>query len=188
MVTYPTDGLIQFGNPFSTLRRTFERRASRISSGPAWATSSSAPVRPAEAQVEPQWNLTPFARDRLLENAQQILSFLQLESAWDGRRGNPLSIEAAGVAVQILLDVVSIERPSPQLIPLPSGGIQIEWHVAGNDLEIEIDSKGEIHILAITAADETVIDREVSPVFLDSALSETRRFLRRMSALLQETR
>lgn len=186
MVTYSASGPIQFGNPLNTIWRTFERKASRISLGPAWSTSHFAAIEPTETRAEQQWDLTPFARDKLLENAQTILALLELEPAWDGSRGKPLSVEAAGVAVQILIDVIPIERPSPQLVPLPSGGIQIEWHVAGNDLEIEIDAKGELHILAVTVDDETVIDREVSPVFLDLAMSEARRFLRRMSALLQE--
>lgn len=31
-----------------------------------------------------------------------------------------------------------------QVVPLPGGGIQIEWHAGGMDIEIEIDETGRI--------------------------------------------
>ena len=36
----------------------------------------------------------------------------------------------------------------PAIMPLSDGGVQIEWHRKGWDIEIEMVSKGEINVFA----------------------------------------
>jgi hypothetical protein len=38
-----------------------------------------------------------------------------------------------------------------QFFPLPDGGIQVEWYIEGNELEIEIDSEGHLYSLSSSA-------------------------------------
>lgn len=174
-----------WANALGSFSKFFERPSSgRISAGAAWSAPTE--LKSAGAmRVQIPSDLSPAAADKLVRSLGKLVRFRSLDEAWDGRQGKPLSPEAALVAVRVLIDVAAVERPTPQLVPLPSGGVQVEWHVGGNDLEIEVDAKGDLHVLAVTPTDEVAIDREVSPVFFDSAMIDVRRFLNRMSRQLQ---
>jgi hypothetical protein len=64
----------------------------------------------------------------------------QLKHGWDSYGGLPPTPEAIAVA-EILLQPGS-------LVPSPDGGLQIEWHQGGYDIEITIDPRGSITVFA----------------------------------------
>ena len=59
-----------------------------------------------------------------------------LETGWDGHDGKPIT-EAALKAVGMFLE-------HPFIGPLSYGGLQIEWHQDGWEVEVEFDDQGEI--------------------------------------------
>lgn len=85
----------------------------------------------------PRW-LAP-ARDRVSE-------IVQLPWGWDGHDGCPVKIDIAKFAIRFLLQVLAPESPAPQIVPLSGGGIQLEWHQNGVDLEIEIDAPNQVFV------------------------------------------
>lgn len=185
-----SDGPIYFPSPFDSARAALDRASARISNGPAWGWPGEAPGRRAnspDVRIRIPHGLDSEATEVLIGCVTHLLEFRAREAGWDGRRGQPLSDEATEVAANLLANLVQESRPTPQLVPLVSGGVQLEWHVADNDLEIEVDVKGGIHVLAVTAVDEVTLDREVSPLFVDSYVPEIRRQLRRMRRILQES-
>ncbi len=73
-------------------------------------------------------------------HAQKFLSLLDLKKNWDSYGGEPIAFEAACAADLFLNKRVSI-------VPMARGGIQLEWHLDGYDIEITFDKKGIASVL-----------------------------------------
>jgi hypothetical protein len=76
-----------------------------------------------------------------------ILDCTRLKPGWDSYDGAPTS-EAAAVAAQRFLDAVGTP---PHVAPRSDGGIQLEWHVAGFDIEVSFDEDGTVEFWAVEA-------------------------------------
>lgn len=106
----------------------------------------------------------PSQRAGLVEWAVQELTRLrQLPKAWDGHRARPITQEALYGAAWVLSTVLNEHSRRPQVFPLPDGGIQIEWYADGEEIEIEIDSAGEAHVLAESAKGDTLAEGSFDP-------------------------
>lgn len=104
--------------------------------------------------------VTPTAR--YVES--EINALLRLSEAWDGMRAHPVTQEAASAAIRMVFAIANDQSLPPQFFPLPDGGVQLEWHVARHDLEIEIDAAGnDHHILATDSCGKTTLEGEFSP-------------------------
>ncbi len=63
-----------------------------------------------------------------------------LRKGWDGYNARPPSYDVARFASLLLGKLCNpVLTPFPSIVPLANGGIQIEWHTGGIDLEIAID-------------------------------------------------
>jgi hypothetical protein len=63
--------------------------------------------------------------------ARSLAKLRQLKPGWDSYGGKAPTREALHVAETVALW-------APQVVPMSHGGVQLEWHVNGVDLEIEI--------------------------------------------------
>lgn len=63
---------------------------------------------------------------------QRINMLRELQPDWDGHRGRPPTEAALKTASNIVV------------VPLSYGGLQIEMHAGGMDIEIEINSDGVV--------------------------------------------
>lgn len=54
----------------------------------------------------------------------------QLHQGWDGHDGVPTRQEAISTAL------------AAHAVPMSDGGLQLEWHAGGANIEIEIDPEG----------------------------------------------
>jgi hypothetical protein len=66
----------------------------------------------------------------------RIEALTALARGWDSYNAQPVEAETAMQAVRFLLDSVDPNLPEPSIVPLGDGGIQIEWHRGGVDVEI----------------------------------------------------
>jgi len=74
---------------------------------------------------------------------KQLAHLMSLPKNWDSEDAVPTTKLAADKAFEVLNKVF--------VVPLFSGGCQLEWHIDGNYVEIEINQKGEIsHVLAMS--------------------------------------
>jgi hypothetical protein len=123
-------------------------------------------------------------RPALIQHFERELNRLWvLPAHWDGRHAAQLTFAAAQGAVTMLASLVTFESPPPQFFPLPDGGVQVEWLIAGNSIEIEVEADGAVHVLAMNAAGDVVSEGE--PAFLEAAevVPTVRRFLGELTAI-----
>jgi hypothetical protein len=98
-----------------------------------WAPESSA------LTTRPRW-LAPVM-NRLNELAR-------LPGGWDERSGLPVAVPTAVRALNLLGLIADATAPSPWVVPLGSGGVQLEWHEGNTTIEVALDGEGgdEVYI------------------------------------------
>jgi hypothetical protein len=70
---------------------------------------------------------------------RQFADLLRLPPDWDGYGANVIDPQPLVAAYRFSVDFLRINSPAPQVVPLSSGGVQLEWHREDVDLEIEFD-------------------------------------------------
>lgn len=82
--------------------------------------------------------------DWLGPTVTKLASLLSLPFGWDGGRGQPVSAEVAIYAVSLLIETMPRRAVAPHLVPLAGGGLGIEWHRNGLDVELIIPRAGSV--------------------------------------------
>lgn len=95
----------------------------------------------------------------LMPVIDRLFELLELPHGWNSYNAKPVSKENAKVAVGILGRVMSADTPAPIVVPMVRGGVQLEWHTGGIDLEISIYSPDEIIICVEDAGGESMDGR-----------------------------
>jgi hypothetical protein len=65
----------------------------------------------------------------------ELEAAMALEASWDSYGGLPIVLRHAREAVNFLNRVMAWETRAPWVVPVPDGGIQLEWHAGGLDVE-----------------------------------------------------
>lgn len=73
---------------------------------------------------------------------KRITELLQLPSNWDGYGASEVRTEVARRALTSLLSLLDDDSPTPSVVPLSDGGLQVEWHRHSRSLEIEFPASG----------------------------------------------
>ena len=61
-----------------------------------------------------------------------------LETDWDSYGARPISSTVVAFVESLLELVAQPKVPEPAVVPTPDGGVQLEWHIRGLDLEVEV--------------------------------------------------
>jgi hypothetical protein len=69
---------------------------------------------------------------------------LGLKPGWDSYGAPRVKPEAGQAAFDLLRDIMRARTPVPSIVPTADGGVQIEWHIKGVDLQIEVRSPTQI--------------------------------------------
>src|ERR1035438_4373800 len=96
---------------------------SGVSNAVAFSTASH-PLEPAF----PAW---------LQPTIKSFLDLLQLPQNWDGYGASQMHEQIVQQALLLLVEVMDNDAPPPSVVPLSDGGVQVEWHRHGHNLEIE---------------------------------------------------
>jgi len=67
---------------------------------------------------------------------QRLESLLALPENWDSYGGLPIDEGLFQPVLEFLARFMRDQTPAPQIAPLSSGGVQLEWHTKGIDMEI----------------------------------------------------
>lgn len=114
----------------------------------------------------------------------ELNALCALPERWDGHHAQPITVSAIEGMIQVLGALMDQTSPSPQLFPLPDGGIQAEWHVDGNKVEIEIEGDGDAYLLADRRDGSVVAEGAATRDDPDGAVATTRDFLRELASRL----
>lgn len=108
----------------------------------------------------------------------QLEQLLALDEGWDGGRAKRVSQVSAILALHLAGNLVSDLLLLPQVFPLPDGGVQLEWLIDGNGLEIEVSPNGEVSALGVDAEGSTEIDSGFGAGTDGRAMVATKSYLR----------
>lgn len=81
--------------------------------------------------------MNKLEQDNFLNTIYKILNLYNLKSNWDSCGAKEISNESMNSAVHFLSSILTSDTPVPSVVPIPNGGLQVEWHKNGIDLEIE---------------------------------------------------
>lgn len=93
-------------------------------------------------KVPPEWTWQ-------VEPIKKILGALLLPENWDSYGGRTPRIEAAETAIDFIASILQEDPPRPRVVPLGTGGIQLEWTNGQRELEVECAPDGSIEALKI---------------------------------------
>jgi hypothetical protein len=102
----------------------------------------------------------------------RLAELASLPDNWDSYGGRQLSPRNFQMALAFLADVLADDTELPWVVPLPSGGVQLEWHKPGLDVEVIIDDDDSSVLLI-----EDEVERELSLV---DSIGPLRRLMRRL--------
>ena len=86
---------------------------------------------------EPRW------RQTVVEQLQDVSG---LDEGWDGFGAGPVRRDVILFVVHILNQIMLPNAPPPQVTPMSHGGLMLEWHENGIDLEIETEKPGRLWV------------------------------------------
>lgn len=97
----------------------------------------------------------------------RITHLLEMPEGWDSYAAPSISHDIGMFALVILNNIMGPRTPAPSVVPTSTGGLQLEWHEKGIDLEIHVmgtylcefsveDHRGEI------ASDEAELQDDFS--------------------------
>ena len=117
-------------------------------------------------------DFVPFCRARLDELAK-------LRPDWDGEGApaiDPKILTAAREMIESLPRFVAIR---PMVVPLTSGGVQLEWHKGRTVLELEFESSDSIHYLKWDPDKQTEEESTLSVTQTEELVTLIRWFMER---------
>ena len=77
-----------------------------------------------------------------LQTMSHLLHLAELPKGWDSYDGNQVGQRAIRAALLFVSQLSLPNLPRPSVVPCSDGGLQIEWHEAGVDLEVAFDAAG----------------------------------------------
>ena len=98
-------------------------------------------------KVPPEWTWQ-------VEPIKKILGALHLPENWDSYGGHAPRIGSATAAIDFIAQITHEDPPRPRVVPLGTGGIQLEWSNGQRELEVECRSDGSIEVLKIEGDSE----------------------------------
>lgn len=76
----------------------------------------------------------------LMPTTESLVGLLSLGQGWNSYGARPVDPLKVVAALELLAQVMSDSAPAPTVVPTSRGGVQLEWHTLGIDLEVEVQS------------------------------------------------
>jgi len=102
----------------------------------------------------------------LSELSQRFDEIVSLPKGWDCYSGIAVTFTTAVFAANLLERLYVDGAPAPQLVPGSDGSVQIEWHVNGFDIELDVLAPYEV-----SAIRHNVITGEIEELELQTDFS-----------------
>ena len=97
-----------------------------------------------------QWSKDfPVESHWQIQVLKAVCQLANLRYDWDSYGSPPISSVGLTASTRLIAMINPEDLPVPQVFPVPSGGIQLEWTVGQRELEIEILPDGMIEYLKV---------------------------------------
>ena len=83
-----------------------------------------------------------------LKGVEGVVKLLRLPKGWNSYSAKPIGPPNAIRAIQLLAELLRPETPPPVVVPTVRGGIQLEWHTRGVNIEIYVESPKNVSFFA----------------------------------------
>lgn len=93
--------------------------------------------------------------ERMREPLQRIEALVALGAGWDTYGSQPIRPAVALHAVRLLAAILSDDVPTPSIVPTSTGGLQLEWHQRGADLELEVSPDKSVIVFLQMPTEQT---------------------------------
>ncbi|MBM2847027.1 MAG: hypothetical protein HW407_2339 [Bacteroidetes bacterium] len=97
-----------------------------------------------------------------IQGIKRLITLRKLPENWDSYGSPPPTEPAVAVAIELLMALDFDELPSPRIIPVSGGGVQLEWDVESRGLELEALRDGSIRYLKVEGG-EPIEENEIAP-------------------------
>lgn len=105
------------------------------------------PTNAAPVDLDQYERETPSWKEDVKRRFKELLSDRYSED-WDGYGAEPVRRDVIGFASEILEGVMWRRTPTPRITPMTHGGVMLEWHEAGIEIEIEIEAPRRVWVYA----------------------------------------
>lgn len=104
-------------------------------------------AEPTRMQPLPQPELSDLISPRWRQSVNlQLEEISKFGAGWDGFSGGAIRRDVLNYTCQILEEIMFPNTPAPNITPMSHEGIMIEWHEHAIDLEIEIETPGQLWV------------------------------------------
>lgn len=105
---------------------------------PGWVVKPIAVQARVTRQISETTTHIPSIPNWVRPTVEGVGRIMQLPPNWDSYGAQPVQSVLVGKALEILPRVMLEDSPPPSIVPLTDGGLQMEWHLKGRDLEIVV--------------------------------------------------
>jgi hypothetical protein len=82
------------------------------------------------------------------KSVEAVADLLNLPPGWNSYSAKPIARENARRAIRLLDEFLKSDTPPPSIVPTVRGGIQLEWHTRGVNVEIYIEFPNDVTFFA----------------------------------------
>lgn len=108
---------------------------------------------------------------------EELCELLDLPPNWDSYGAPQIGRKSVIDALYLLSNTASTLTPKPWVVPTSHGGVQLEWHTGGIDLEIEINHHAKVCIFYEDQSEE-YIEKDCN---LKTEIANIRRLIEKLS-------
>lgn len=140
----------------------------------AGSSTSSTPARERPWHVQPSIKVRGERLAWLSPTIEQVNKLLRLPENWDLDGASRVDPRAAIAALELLGATARPDTPAPSIVPTDEGGVQLEWHMRGIDLEVEVTPTGRVQGFFADSGDdhewEADLTTDVAPLVMALSL------------------
>jgi hypothetical protein len=96
---------------------------------------------------------------------QRFNELVSLPKGWDGYSGVAVTFSCASFAANLLERLYADGVPAPQLVPGADGSVQIEWHINGYDVELDVLAPYKVNAIRRNVVTDEVEELELQADF-----------------------
>lgn len=129
----------------------------------------------------PELTGAPIFEETVRDYIKRLDDFAELKPNWDSYGAEPISGNAIDAASVLLMSLAARLEPwfgsrvKPYVVvPLSSGGVQLEWRGPGGTIEVEANAEGRLSYFLLSGSEEEASAEEaddVPPAIIQKLLS-----------------